>query len=159
MLSHVWLFATPWTAVRQASLCFTITLSLLKLRSIKSVIPSNSLNLCHPLLLPSIFPSIWVFSNELALHIGAQNIGASASASASVLPMNIQGWFPLGLTGLISLLSKGPSRVFSRPQFKSISSSGIRFLYGPVFTSVQDCWENHSFDYMNFCWQSDVCAF
>ena len=75
------------------------------------VMPSNHLILCHSLLLPSIFPSIRVLSNELALRIRCQSIGASASAS--VLPMNLQGWFPLGLTGLISLLSKGCSRVFS----------------------------------------------
>ena len=74
--------------------------------------PSNHLILCHPLLLlSSIFPSIRVFSNELALMSGGQSIGASASAS--VLPMNIQGWFPLGVTGLISLPSKGLWRVFS----------------------------------------------
>ena len=73
---------------------------------------SNQLILCHPLLLlPSIFPSIRVFSNELALCIRCQSIGVSASAS--VLPKNIQGWFPLGLTDLIFLLSKGLSRIFS----------------------------------------------
>ena len=78
---------------------------LLKLMSIESMMPSNCLILCHPLLLLlSVFPSIRVFSNELALHIRCQSIGVSASAS--VLPMNIQGWFPLGLTGLI-LLSRG----------------------------------------------------
>ena len=80
--------------------------------STESVIPSNHLILCHPLLLlPSVFPSIGVFSNELALRIRCPTIGASASAS--VLPINSQGWFPLGLTDLISLLSKGLSRVFS----------------------------------------------
>ena len=69
-LSHVWLFATPWTAARQASLSFTISQSLLKLMSIDSVMPSNHLILCHPLLLPpSIFPRIRVFSNESALRI------------------------------------------------------------------------------------------
>ena len=68
--SHVWLFATPWTAARQASLSFIISQSLLKLKSTESVMPSNHLILCHPLLLlPSIFPSIRVFSNELALRI------------------------------------------------------------------------------------------
>ena len=76
------------------------------------VMPSNHLILCCPLLLlPSIFPSIRVFSNESALLISGQSIGVSASAS--VLPMNIQGWFLSGLTGLISLQSKGLSRVFS----------------------------------------------
>ena len=69
-LSHVWLFATPWTATLQASLSFTISQSLLKLLSIESVMPSNHLMLCHPLLLlPSVFPRTMVYSNELALHI------------------------------------------------------------------------------------------
>ena len=86
--------------------------SLLKLMSIESVMPSNHLILCCPLLLlPSVFPSIRVFFNKVALHLGGQSIGASALAS--VLPMNIQTWFPLGLTDLISLQSKGLSRVFS----------------------------------------------
>ena len=80
--------------------------------SIELVMPSNHLVLCHSLLpLLSIFPSIRVFSNESALPWGGQSIGGSASAS--VLPMNIQDWFPLGLTGLISLQSQGLSRVFS----------------------------------------------
>ena len=103
---------TLWTAELQASLSITISWSLLKLMSIDSVMPSNHLILCCPLLLqPSIFSSIRVFSSELALHIGGQSI--RTSASASILSMNIQGWFPLGLTGLISLLSKGLWRVFS----------------------------------------------
>ena len=87
-------------------------LNLLKLMSIESVMPSNHLILSHPfLLLPSVFPSIRVFPSKSALHISGQNIGASASAS--VLPMSIQGWFPLGLTDLISLQSRWLSRVFS----------------------------------------------
>ena len=87
-LSCVLLFATPWITACQASLSFTLSQSLLKLMSIESVMPSNHLILCHPLLLlPSISPSIRVFSNELALCIRCQSIGASAS----VLPMNVQG--------------------------------------------------------------------
>ena len=109
-LSRVWLFVTPWTAARQASLSIANTLSLFKLMSIESVMPSSRLILCHPLLLlPSIFPSIRVFSNESALHTGGKSIGVSASAS--FLPMNIQDWFPLRLTAWISLQSKGLSRV------------------------------------------------
>ena len=110
-LSHVRLFATPWIAARQASLSITISRSLRKLMSIESVMPSNHLILCRPLLLlPSIFPSIRVFSNESVLHIRWLVIGASAS----VLPINIQDWFPLGWTGgWISLQPKGLSRVFS----------------------------------------------
>ena len=111
-LRHVWLFATPRTAVHWASLSITNSRRMLKLISVELVMPSNHLILFHPLLLlPSIFPSIRVFSNESVLRIRWQSIGVSASAS--VLPMNIQDWFPLRLIGLVSLLSKGISRVFS----------------------------------------------
>ena len=109
LLSHIWLFATPWTAACQASLSFTISRSSLKLMSIESVMPSNHLILCPLLLLPSILSSIRIFSNQSVLPSGSslksqffasggQSIGTSASAS--VLPMNIQDWFPLGLTGV-----------------------------------------------------------
>ena len=102
----------PWTAAFQASLSFTISQSLLRFMSIESVMLSNHVILCHSLhILPSIFASIRVFSNELAFHLRGKNIGVSASAP--VLPMNIQSWFSLGSTGLISLKSKGLSRVFS----------------------------------------------
>ena len=112
VLSRVWLFATPRTAACQASLSMASSQSLLKLMSIESVMPSSHLILCCPLfLLPSIFPSIRVFSNESVLRIRWQNVGVSALAS--VLTMNIQDWFPLGWTGWISLQSKGLSRVFS----------------------------------------------
>ena len=111
-LSRVWLFTTPWTTACQASLSITNFQSLLKLMSIESVMPSNHLILCRPLLLlHSIFPSIRVFSNESVLCIRRQSTGVSASAS--VLPMNTQDWFPLGWTGWISLQSKELSRVFS----------------------------------------------
>ena len=111
-LSHVGLFMTPQVAACQASLFITNSRNLLKLMSIKSVTPSNHLILCHPLLLlPSIFPSIRVFPMSQFFTLGGQSIGVSASAS--VLPMNIQDWFPLGWTGWISLQSKGLSRVFS----------------------------------------------
>ena len=110
--SHVQLFATPWTAALQASLPITNSRILLKLVSTKSVMPSNHLILCCPLLLlPSIFPSIRSFPMSQFFPSGGQNIWASASAS--VITMNIQGWFPLGLTDLISLLSKELSRVLS----------------------------------------------
>ena len=110
-LSRVWFFATPWTAACQASPSITNSQSLLRLISIQSVMPSNHLILCHPLLLPpSIFPSIRVLSSE-SFTSGAQSV--KVSASALVLPMNIQHWFPLGLTGWISLQSKGLSRVSS----------------------------------------------
>ena len=105
LLSHVWLFLTPWTAAHQAFLSIANSWSLLKLMSIELVMLSNHLILsCPLLLLHFIFPSIRVFSNEAALHTGDQSIGVSASAS--VFPMNIQDWFPLGLTGLSFLKSK-----------------------------------------------------
>ena len=110
-LSHVWLFATPWTVARQVSRSFIISQTLFKLMSIELVMPSNHLVLCQPLLLlPSIFPNIR-FQMSQFFASGGQSIGVSASAS--VLPMNIQDWFPLGWTGWISLQSKGLSRVFS----------------------------------------------
>ena len=108
LLRHVLHFAIPRTASCQTSLSFTISGSLLKLMSIESVMPSNHLILCCPLLLlPSVFPSIRVFS-----HGPSSDQSNGASASASVLPVNIQSWFPLELTSLI-LPSKGLSRVFS----------------------------------------------
>ena len=113
-LSHVHLFRTPWTAACQASLSFSISQSLLKLMSIKSVMSSNSvipLSSCLQSFPASgSFPVSWLFAS------GGQSIGASVSAS--VLP--IQGWFPLSLTGLISLLSKGLSRVFSNNSKASV---------------------------------------
>ena len=109
-LSCVWFFATHWTAALQASLSITKSWSLLKL--MKSVMPSNHLILCCPLLLlPSVFPSIRVFSNESALHIRWPKYW---SFSFSISPSNEESdWFPSGMTGLISLQSNGLSRVFS----------------------------------------------
>ena len=107
------LFVTPWTAAHQASLFFSIFQSLLKFMSNKSVVLSNHLILYCPLLrLHSVICSIWIFSqmSQFFPSVG-QSIGALASAS--IFPINIQCWFRLGLTGLISLPSKGLSRVFS----------------------------------------------
>ena len=101
-------FATPWTAALQASLSITNSQSWLKLMSIESVMPSNHFILCCSLLLPSVFPSIRVFSNESVLHIRWPKYWSSALTS--VLPMNIQDWFPLGWTDWISLQSKELSR-------------------------------------------------
>ena len=136
---------TPWTAACQASLSFTISRSLLKLMSIESVMQSNHLILCHPLiLLPSVFSGIRVFSNELALHIQWPKYW---SFSFSNSPSNeYSGLISFQLTGLISLLSKGLSRVFSSSTVQSINSSVLSLLYGPTFTSIHDYWKNHSFD-------------
>ena len=112
LLNCVQLFVTPWTGACQAPLSSTIFQSFLKFTSLDLVMLSNHLILCCPLLLLcSIFPSTRVFPNEWLFSSSGQITGVSASAS--VLQMNIQDWFPLGLTGLISLQSKGLSRVFS----------------------------------------------
>ena len=124
-LSPIWLFVTTWTAAHEASLSFTVSQSLLKLMSIELVMPSNHLILCHPLLLPSVFPSIRVFSSELAPQIRWPKYW---SFSSSILPMNIQGWFPLGWTGLMSLLSK------NLPQHHSLKAS---ILWGSAYFMVQ----------------------
>ena len=111
-LTRVRIFATPWMSAHQAFLSITNSQSLLKLMSMESMMPSNHLILCRPLLLfPLIFPSISTFQMSQLFASGGQSIGASVSTS--VLPMNIRDWFPLGWTGWISLQSKGLSRVFS----------------------------------------------
>ena len=131
---------TPWTAAHQASLSITNSLSLRKLMSIGLVMPSNHLILCYPLLLPSIFPSIRVFSHESVLHIRGPK---DWSFSFSISPSNEYSGLILGWTGWISLQSKGLSRVFSN---KSINSLVLSFLYSPTLTSMHDYWKNHSFD-------------
>ena len=83
---------------------------------------------------------------------GRQGTGASAS----VLPMNIQGWFLLALTGLISWSSRDSQDSSPSSQFKSINFSALSLLYGPTFISVHDHWKNHGFDYMDLCWQTEV---
>ena len=147
---HVQLFATSC----QASLSFPISQTLLKLMSIESVILYNYLILCHSLLLlPSIFLNFRICPNESPLASDDKSIGASAP----VLPMNIWGWFPLGLTGLISL--QGLSRVFSSTTIQSINSVALSFLYSPTLTSIHDYWKNHRFDYTDLCQQSGISAF
>ena len=144
LLNRVWFFVTPWTAARQASLSITNSRSLLKLMSISSVKPSNHLILCHLLLLlPSVFPSIRVCPLSQLFISGVWSFGVSASVP--VLPMNIQ-LISFRNDRLISLQSKGFSRVFPKPQFKSISSSILSLLYGPTLTPIYDYWKNHSFD-------------
>ena len=114
-LIHVWHFVTPWTAACQVPPSFTISLSLLKLTSIELMMLSNQPILCCPLLILQSFPASGSFPMSQLFASGGQSVGTSASAPA--LPMNIQGWFSLGSNGLISLLSKGLSRVFSRTTF------------------------------------------
>ena len=125
-LSRVWLFATPWTAVCQASLSFT-TFWVCSISC-----PLN--HWCHPTISPSVVPFSWLQSFPASGSFPMSQLfasgGQSIRASASVLPMNIQWWFPLGWTGWISLQSKGLSRVFPTPQFESISSLVLSLLYG-----------------------------
>ena len=111
LLSHVQLFVTLWAEAHQAFLSFTISWSFLKLMSIELVMTSNHLILYCAFSCLQSFPTSGSFPMSQLFTSGGQSIGASASAS--VLPVSIQGWFPLGWTGLISLLSKGLSRVFS----------------------------------------------
>ena len=148
-LSRVQLFATPWTAVCQASLFITNSRSWLKLMSIESVMPSNHLILCHPLLLPpSIFPSIWVFSNESVLHIRWPKYW---SFSFSTSPCND------GLVG--SLCSPRDSQESSpTPQFKSINSSVLSFLYIPISHPCMTIEKTIALA-SDLCWKSDVSAF
>ena len=149
-LSRVQLSVTPWTSAPQASLSFTISRNLLKLVSIESVIPSNRLILCRPLLLlPSIFSSIRVFSNELTVHIMWPNYWSfsfsisSSNEYSELISLRID-WFDL-LAVQGTLKESSPA-----PQFESISSSALSLLYGPTLTSIHDYWKNHSFDYMDF---------
>ena len=149
-LSRVQLFVTPWTAARQASLSITNSQSLFKLMSIKLVMPINHLILRHPLLLPSVFPSIRVFSNESAVRIRWPkywNFSFSTSPSteySGLISLSID-WFAL-------LEVKGTLKESSpTPQFKSISSLALSFLYSPTLTSIRDYWKNHSFDWMDRC--------
>ena len=136
----------PMDCRPQASLSITNSRSLLKLMPIESVMPSNHLILCHPLLLlPSIFPSISVFSKESVLCI---RVPKYWSFSFSISPSkSIQDWFPLGLIGWMSLQSKGFSkRVFSNTKVQKHQFFGLSFLYSPTLTSIHDYWKYHSFD-------------
>ena len=157
-LSHVWLFAPPWTAARQDSLSFTISWSLRKLMSIESVIPSYHFILCCSLLQPSIFPSIRVFSSESVLRIRRPkywsfSFNISLSNEYSGLIYFKIYWFDSSSSARDSQRSSPAS------QFKSISYSELSLLYGPTLTSVYNYWKSHRFDYRGLCWQSDVTAF
>ena len=110
----------------------------------------DAIQTSHPLSSPSppvfsqSFPASRSFPMSQFLASGGQSI--EMSALASVLPVNTQGWFPFRLTVLIALQSKGLSRVFSTPQFKSINSSAFSFLYGQTLISIHNYWKSHSFD-------------
>ena len=142
--SRVRLFATPRTAVCQASLSITNSQSLPKLMSIESVMPSNHLILCRPLLRPSIFPSIRVFSNESAHHIKGPKY---RSFSFNISPSNEHpGLIYFRMDWLDLLAVQGTLKNHPTPQFKSINSSVLSFLHSPTLTSIRDYWKNHSLD-------------
>ena len=145
LLSRVQHLATPWIAACQTSLSITNPWSLLKLMSIESLLPSNHLILCRPLPLhPQSFPASGSFPMSQFFSSAGQSTGVSASAS--VLPMNIQNWLPLGLTGWISLQSKGLSKAFSKTTVQKHNSLALSFLYSPTLSSIHDYWKNHIFD-------------
>ena len=160
-LSHVWLVVTQWTATYQAppSMGFSRqeywsgvplpspvnSWSLLKLMSIESVMPSNHLILCHPLLLlPSIFPSIRVLSNKSVLPIRWPEYW---SFRFSISPSNEHpGLISFRMDWLDLLAVQGTQESSPTPEFKSINSSVLSFLYSPTLTSTHDHWKNRSFD-------------
>ena len=121
---------------------------------------------CHPAISSSVvpfssctqsLPASESFPMSQLFASGGQSTGASASAS--VLPMNIQDWFLLGLTGWISLQSKGLSRVFSNTTVQKHRFLALSFLHSPTLTSIHDHWKNHNLEYTDLCWQSNVSAF
>ena len=148
---------TLWIAARQASLSFTISRSFPRLISIE--LASNHFTVCHSLLLlPSIFPSIGVFSNKLALCIKwpkywSLSFNISPSNEYSELISCKSGWFDQ------RDCPRNSQESSPAPQFESINSSVLSLLYGPTLTSVHDYWKNHSFDYTDLCQQSTVSEF
>ena len=141
---------TPWTATHQASLSITISWRLHKLLCMELVMPSNHCILCHSLLLlPSIFPSIRIFSNGSALHTRWPkywNFSFSISLSnefSGLISFRIDWFGLLAVQGTLKSL-------FQHPQFKSINSSALSFCYGLTLTSIHDYWENCSFDIWTF---------
>ena len=150
-LSHVQLCSNPWTATCQASLSFTISRSLLKFMSIESVMPSNHLILCHPLiLLPSIFPTIGVFSNELAFHIRWPK---NRSFSFSISPSNeYSGLISLRIDWFDLIAIQGTLKSLLKPQLRSVSSSALSLPYGPALTSLRDHWKSQSFVVLHYFW-------
>ena len=125
---------------------------------VESMMPFNHLILCHPLLLlPSIFSSIRVFSNELALQIRKPKYW---SFSFSISPSNEYLRLVSFTTDCFDLCSPRDSQESSPvPQFESINSLALSLFYGPTLTSIHDCWKNYSFDYTNLCQQNNVSAF
>ena len=164
MLCHVQFLAIPRTAACQSSLSFTSSRSLLKFVSTESMMLSNHFILCCSLLLPSVFPNIQVFSNESAHRIRWPKYW---NFSFAISPCN-------EYSGLISFsidcspcCPRESQQSFPALQFESISSFffesinslALRIFHGPTLITVHDYWKNHSFDYTDLCWQSDVSTF
>ena len=126
--------------------------------SIESVMPSNHLIFCHPLLLlPSIFPSITIFSSESVLHIRWPKYG-SFSFSFAISPSNeYSGLISFRIDWFDHLAVQGTLESSLTPQFKSINSLALSFLYSSTLTSIHDSWKNHNLDQMDLCWHSNVC--
>ena len=152
--SCCWTLCNPWSAARQAPLSSIISWNLLKLMSIESMMLSNYLILCFPfLLLPSIFLSIRVFSKESVLRIRWPkywSFSISPSNKYSELISFRTDWFWSPCS------PKNTQQSSPTPQFKNINSLVLSLLYGPTLTSIHDYWKNHSFDYMDICWQSYI---
>ena len=150
LLSHVQLFANPWTAARQASLSITKSWSLLKFMSIESMMPSNHLVLCPPLLLlPSIFPNIRVFTNESVLPIRWPKYW-SFSFSIS-LSIEDSGLISFRMDWLDLLAVQGTLKDLLQPHSSKHQFLALSFLYSLTLTSIHDYW-------MDLCWQSNVSA-
>ena len=157
--SHAWLFAIPWAEARQASLSITNSQSLLKLMSIKSVMPSNHLILCCPLLLlPSVFTSIWVSSSESVLHImwpknWSFSFSISPSSKYSGLIFFRIDWFDLlAVQGTLKSLLQHHSSKASTLQCSSFFMVKLSHPYMTIGKAI-------ALDYMGLCQQSDVSAF
>ena len=152
---------TLWDCMDCSTSGFPALHYLLELAQIHVHWVGDAIQTSHALLSPS--PSAFNLSqnqdlsNESALQIRWSSIGASASAS--VLPMNIQAWFPLGLTGLRSFCTRDSKASSPAPHFKSINSLAVSLLNGPTLTFIHVDLKNHNFDYMDLCQQSDISAF
>ena len=144
----------PMDYSTQSSLSITNSWSLLK--------PCPLRRWCHPTISSSVipfsclqsFPASGPFPMSQLFTSGGQSIGVLASTS--VLAMNIQDWFPLGLTGWVSSQERDSQQSFPTTQVKSINSSALSFLYSPTLTSIRDYWKNQSLDQAELCWQSNV---
>ena len=149
---------TPWTAACQASLSILNSQSLLKLMAIESVMPSSHFILCHPLLLlPSSFPSIRVFSNELIVPIRWPKYG---NFIFSINPSNEYSRlisFTIDWLDLLAVQGTLKSLLQTSPQCKSITSLVLSFLYSSTFTSIHYYWKIHSFEYMDLVYKVCLC--